>query len=373
MQRFATRFLDGGALMHNLALARHLAPKSRILAMIKADAYGHTLDVLPYLKHADAFGVACFDEAKAVRQRNSTPIVMIEGAFSAQEFAWAMTHETACVIHNHQQIVWACAYAKTHPLGGFGSRLWLKVNTGMHRLGFTTQEVLEAAHALTKAGYNLVLISHLSCADTPEHPHNAHQVATFLRILDAVKTHYPDTQGSLCNSAGLVHMPKIHLDWVRPGILLYGGRVSDAPLTTRPVMSLVGRIFAIQKVEAGQGIGYGASYIAPSARTLALVSMGYGDGYPRIQGASALIGGVLCPIAGRVAMDMIALDITDIGAQIGDAVTFWGVDEAGNVYPAHKVASFAHTIDYELFCRLTARLDTQIRTQSYDISAHKMA
>ncbi len=360
--------LNQPALTHNLRTIKHHAPDARVMAMVKADAYGHGIaHCLPALMDADAFGVASFDEALMVYevcQSLNAPkrIVLIEGAFSSDEWQQAQHHDFECVIHCQVQLDWALTNAPN--LSSRTRTLWLKYNTGMNRLGFHHDDVLSAARLLMSKGYRLILTSHFACADDPDNAVNALQIRRFHEVLSHLKDSYgDDVQGSLCNSAGIINFPNAHHDWVRAGIALYGGtpviHKSAKELDLRPVMTFSSQIFATHRLAANEQVGYGGLWTADKPSRIGVLSAGYGDGYPRVvHDAKVLIladgTAYLAPIVGRVAMDMMMIDISDLPADIGDTVILWG-GESDNELAADDVARWAGTISYELFCKITNR------------------
>ncbi|GAC1370540.1 MAG: alanine racemase [Aquirhabdus sp.] len=341
--------LSSKALSHNLQRVREFAPQSHVLAMVKADAYGHGLTfALNALKDADALGVAFFKEALDIRALgNLQPIVLIEGVFSLNEWLEAAKINTQCVIHQDCQLQWALEHVVPH------ATIWLKVNTGMNRLGFSPEDALAAAQQLRAVGYNLILTMHFANADEPNHPLNQVQIDAFLNI----KKQLEPIKASLCNSAALIQWSQLHYDWVRPGIMLYGSSPfanrSAAQLGLKPVMTLTTQLIAIHELPVGAVVGYGSSFKTTRPTRLGVVAMGYGDGYPRvIKGANVSIDGQYVPIIGRVSMDMLTVDLTDLVTlpTLSTEVVMWGrgldVDQA---------AQAAGTISYELFTRLAMR------------------
>lgn len=386
--RHANIDINQSAIHHNLSRVQTLAPNSNILAMVKANAYGHgSIACLPALQAADALGVATFSEALELRENNwQKPIVMIEGVFSADEWQQAITQNISCVVHHQAQIDWAvncppdainndsCSansngHSENSKLGS--STIWLKVNTGMHRLGFMPEQIPDIAKKLYDVGYQLILISHFANADVCEHPLNQQQCQQFSQVLTKLKQQVsPDIQGSLCNSAAIINFPDYQYDWVRPGIMLYGGSpVVDktaTQLNLQPVMSFSTALMAIDDIAAGTTIGYGSRYIGEHAIKKGIISIGYGDGYPRVISEQAWVGLInngatyRCPIIGRVAMDMLAIDLSAVpDPKIGDKVILWGDEHANKPDPdtphIDMVANWADTISYELLCRLTTR------------------
>lgn len=352
--RTATIRICRSNLDHNAVLLKSKT-KAKLLAMVKADAYGHGIEaVVPALTAADGFGVACMSEALQVKSclKDNRPIVLIEGAFGADEWQQAIAYNLQCVIHHQAQLEYALALIP--PFDCATRTVWLKVNTGMNRLGFDPTNAKQAAQTLMGAGYRVILTSHFACADTPHHPMNHAQIARFEALLGTLKNNHPNLQASMCNSSALFALPQCHHDWVRAGIALYGASPLDRCAKTlglRPVMRLSAQVMAIHSLKAGETVGYGASWQAQQDTTLGIVSIGYGDGYPRhIQNAKVWLNNAPVPIVGRVAMDMTAIDLAHTPAKIGDEVEFWGERVA-----IDKVARWAGTISYELFCRLTSR------------------
>ena len=357
------------AITHNLAQVKKLAPKSKVLAMVKANAYGHGVAaVLPALQQAeqqaDGIGVATLIEALEARQLGwDKTIGLIEGAFTKDEWQLAIEHDISCVIHHEPQLTWALE--NTPPTNSATRVVWLKYNTGMNRLGFNDQTLIPAAKRLHEAGYQLILTTHFANADDRAHPLNAIQIQRFNDMLHTLKeTVSSDVKGSLCNSAGIVNFSEYHYDWVRPGIMLYGSTPvidkSAHDLDLQPAMEFSAQIIALQTVSAGDGIGYGSRWTATHNTKTALVSIGYGDGYPRVVNNDAYVSVIdasnhqsyPCAVLGRVAMDMIVIDVSAVpeSVALNSQVILWG--DAPHV---DEVAAHADTISYELLCRLSAR------------------
>ena len=353
--------INPAAITHNLAQVKKLAPTAKILAMVKANAYGHGVAaVLPALQQgeqqADGIGVATFMEALEARQLGwDKTIGLIEGAFTADEWQLAIEHDISCVIHHEPQLMWALE--KTRPTTSATRVVWLKYNTGMNRLGFNDQTLIPAAKRLHKAGFQLILTTHFANADDCAHPLNAIQIQRFNDMLQTLReTVNSDVEGSLCNSAGIVNFPEHHHDWVRPGIMLYGSTpVTDKSardLDLQPAMEFSAQIIALQTVNAGDGIGYGSRWTAMQDTKTALISIGYGDGYPRAfpKQNYVAINGQTTRVIGRVAMDMIAIDVTGLNAPLGTIVELWGKNRL-----VDDVAEANGTIGYELLCRMSNR------------------
>lgn len=341
--------LSAAALQHNLQRVRHFAPTSQVLSMVKSNAYGHGLDfAVRALADTDAFGVAFLAEAEQVRALTCKPIVIMEGAFSLTEWQRAAEINAQCVIHQPCQIDWALQHVVSD------ATIWLKLNAGMNRLGLTPAQTLDAAQRLRAVGYQLILTMHYANADQPEHPLNLKQTALFAEVVQQLAP----VQTSVCNSAALLAWPALQGDWVRPGIMLYGSSPvydqSAAELQLKAVMSVESVLMAQHDLAVGAQVGYGSHWSAQRPSRIGVVAIGYGDGYPRTaQGAVAQIAGQLVPVIGRVSMDMLLLDLTDLteDARPDHApVQLWGDSPS-----VDQVAEAAGTLGYELLCRMTTR------------------
>lgn len=374
--RTATVTIKPAALTHNLLQVKKLAPKSKVLAMVKANAYGHGVAaVLPALQQADGIGVASFTEALEARQLGwDKTIGLVEGVFSVDEWQQAIDYDCSCVIHHLPQLNWAL---ENVPKADSPTRIvWLKYNTGMNRLGFNDDTVVQAAQQLNAAGYQLILTTHFANASEREHPLNASQIQRFAKMLKYLQeTVTPTIKASLCNSAGLVNFTDNHYDWVRPGIMLYGSSpVSHKlaqELNLQPAMEFSARIMALQTINVGDAIGYGSHWVATQETRTALVSIGYGDGYPRVISKDTYVcvlgrasntdaksnQSYACPVIGRVAMDMLVIDLSAAPEDISldSKVILWG-----NAPHVDEVAACAETIGYELLCRLSSRPERRV-------------
>lgn len=344
------------ALHHNLRRVRAAAPAARVLAMVKADAYGHGARlVADALAEADGFGVALVEEGLELRAAGvRRPITVLEGVFSDREMTEAVHHHLDIVVHKELQLGYLERCRLTGPVN-----VWLKLDTGMHRLGFAPEEA-EAAfrriRAATVTG-RIGLVTHFACADEPDSPLTDLQIRRFRAVQALLAPGGEPLLTSLCNSAGILAWPAAHGDWVRPGIMLYGSSPfagqSAEQLGLRPVMTLSSRLIAVRDVAAGEAVGYGAAWTAERDTRIGIVGIGYGDGYPRTarNGTPVLVNGQRVGLAGRVSMDMIAVDLGDLPAAPGDPCILWGeglsVDE---------VAASAGTLSYELLCKVTARV-----------------
>jgi alanine racemase len=343
--------ISTGALERNLQALRRRAPQARVMAVIKANAYGHGFDAAARgLRGADAFAVASAEEGLAVRAAGlAQPVVLLEGAFSADDLAIAARERFELVIHSADQLAMLAGFADG-PLG-----FWLKVDTGMHRLGFRPEDA-RAAHArLQKHPQRrgaVGLMTHLARADEPGAPGVAAQLAAFGAFADL------EGPRSIANSAATLALPATHADWVRPGLALYGispfdGR-SGADEGLAPAMTLETTLIAVREVRAGEPVGYGARWTAPEDTTLGIAAVGYGDGFPRHapNGTTVLVAGRPAPLVGRVSMDMIALDLRRHPAPaVGAPVELWGA-----AAPIEQLARAAGMIPYELVCGVTQRV-----------------
>lgn len=349
------------ALHHNLQCVREAAPYARVMAMVKADAYGHGARlVAETLVEADAFGVAFLDEALALRAAGIVqPIAVLEGVFSDGEMAEAVRQRLTVVVHQEAQI----GFLERCRLSG-PADVWLKLDSGMHRLGFSPEHAVTAFRRIRAARVTgeVGLITHFAAADVLESPQTEKQIACFRAVQQVLTRNgervLPD---SLCNSAGILAWPAAHGAWVRPGIMLYGSSPfadrTAAELGLRPVMTLTSRLIAINPVQQGEPVGYGATWTAPRDTRIGVVAVGYGDGYPRHarNGTPVLVGGHRVPLVGRVSMDMITVDLGDLPVSIGEHCVLWGEG-----LPVDVVAAHADTLSYELFCKVTARVRREV-------------
>jgi alanine racemase len=332
-------------------------PGARVLAMVKADAYGHgALVVAEALSGADGFGVAFLQEAQALRAAGiSHPITLMEGVFTPGEMAEAVRLGLSTVVHQSTQVVLLEAVPATTPVD-----VWLKLDTGMHRLGFVPEQVMSVWRRLRALPgvRSIGLVTHFARADELQAPQTAEQIAVFRALQRQIEQEVGHAvTDSLANSAGILAWPDAIGSWVRPGIMLYGSSPfadrSAESLGLRPVMTLTSRLIAIRTLKAGEPVGYGGTWVAPCDTRIGVVAVGYGDGYPRhaASGTPVLVNGVRVPLAGRVSMDMIAVDLGDVPAALGDPCVLWGEG-----LPADEIAAAAGTISYELFCKVTARV-----------------
>jgi alanine racemase len=351
--------VDSGALRHNLNVVRQWAPKSRVMAVIKANAYGHGLvAVARALESTDAFAVARVDEGLTLRLAGiDAPTVLLEGVFDREQLDAAAGANFELVVHTPEQIELLRTAAP-----GTRFKVWLKLDSGMNRLGFNRAE-FGAAHAalsvLDSVQPPVNLFTHLASADLPELPTTAEQLTLF-----AAATGSLPGERSLENSAAMLSFPEAQGDWVRPGLMLYG--VSPFPGSIgadyglRPAMTLHSHVIAVKELSPGERVGYGGDWTATRRTRLAVAAVGYGDGYPRSLGSGApvLVNGERAGLAGRVSMDMIGIDVTDLKRvpALGDPVVLWGEG-----LPVEEIAVWADTIPYELLCGISQRVAVTLR------------
>lgn len=353
MTRPVRATIDLKALRANLQRVHAAAPLARVLAVIKANGYGHGLvRVAEALHDADAFGVASVEEALVLREAGiAHPIVMLEGFFDAAELSEISRHRLSIVIHHEHQLLSLEKSAITRPVS-----VWIKIDTGMHRIGFEPSGVAAVYQRLRnskKVAARIRLMTHLANADDRGDGFTECQLASFISAVDGL-----DGERSVANSAAVLAWPQTHMEWVRPGIMLYG--VSPFLDTVArqeeliPVMTFSSRLIAINRFKRGDTIGYGGAWICPEDMPVGVVAAGYGDGYPRSMaaGAPVLVHGERAPLIGRVSMDMLCVDLRNLPqAQIGDEVELWGKQ-----LPIEEAARFAGTIPYELLCGITQRV-----------------
>lgn len=340
------------ALTHNLDVARSHAPRARVWAVVKANAYGHGIErVLPSLRTADGFALLDLSEAVRVRRHGwKGPILLLEGMFEAGDLDTVLGERLSTVVHRDEQIDWLAGVPAAAALD-----VYFKFNTGMNRLGFKDEAVIPAIRRLEAMPgvRSVTLMSHFANADRPDGSDAA------LAILNAtVKAVGDGYKVSAANSAATFSLPASHRDWVRAGVMLYGGSPFGGPdgpsLGLEATMSLRSEIIAVQTLKAGETVGYGSSFTAPNAMRIGVVACGYADGYPRHarDGTPVWVDGVICPLAGRISMDMLTVDLTSAPhAQIGSPVELWGREVS-----VDTVARHASTIGYELMCAVAPRV-----------------
>jgi alanine racemase len=349
--------INQAALRANLQVVRACAPASRVMAVVKANAYGHGLvPSAQALAQADAFAVARLEEAGALRAAGlEGRIVLLEGVFDAVQLDQAVRLGLELVVHHAQQIALLEAWR-----GGPRPALWLKVDTGMNRLGFRPEEFQQAWRrlaALDPRARELRVLTHLAGADEADGRCTAEQLARLRPLMAGLRTEL-----SIANSAAILCAPATHADWVRPGLALYGvspfGNRRGTDFGLRAAMSLESTVIALRRVPAGERVGYGGTWRAARDSRVAIVAAGYGDGLPRSlpNGAPVLIGTQRAVLVGRVSMDMIAVDITDLPpVNPGDPVELWG-----ERLPVEEIAAAAGTVAYELVCAVSQRVPIEL-------------
>lgn len=353
MARPTSASIHTDALRHNLAQARARAPHSRVMAVVKADGYGHGLErVARALEGADAFGVAALSDADRLRAAGlSQPIVLLSGFDEADDLPQLRRLGVETVVHHLSQIEMLEQAAAGEPI-----RCWLKVDTGMHRLGFAPEQVREAharLSALAGVADGIVLMNHFASSDEFDQPQTRMQLRAFAEATAGL-----EGTRSLANSAAVLGWPDAHADWIRPGGALYGISVVEgttgADFGLRPAMTLSTRLIAVNRVRRGERIGYAATWECPEDMNVGVAAIGYGDGYPRAapSGTPVLVGGQPTQVIGRVSMDLMTIDLRGIpDARVGDPVLLWGPE-----LPVERIAEVSGTIGYELTCSITRRV-----------------
>lgn len=348
MSRPAVAYINLDHLCHNYHLLRERAAGARLMAVVKANAYGHGLDIVApalFAQGCREFAVTDATEGAALRSLigPDAEITLLSGIFDEDDAALAASHRLTPVIAEPRQI---------EQLRGarFSGGIWLKMDTGMGRLG--AEEIPALAAESRKNGLHVIgVMSHLACADTPGHPLNSVQTERINALAEKMSS---DISFSLLNSAGIATMPEYSLDVVRPGIALYGAEPAPtAPLGLKPVMQLMGGVIQVRLIAKGDSISYGATFTAEEKMRIAIISLGYADGLHRLLSnrGHAIYQGMRLPIVGRICMDYCILSIGDAPLALGDAVTFWGEEPL-----ATDVAEEAGTIAYELFTGVGARV-----------------
>jgi alanine racemase len=353
MTRPARAIVDAQALRHNAMAVRRQAPRSHVMAIVKANGYGHGLVWVAntLADSVDAFGVAAAEEGVVLRQAGvANAICLLEGFFDTDDLRLLAEHDLAPVIHHEPQLRALEAARLQRPLS-----VWIKIDSGMHRLGFAPEKFAAAFERLRSAPavQEIRVMSHFACADDPQQRQATQaQIEVFTSTVAKA-----GVERSLANSAGVIAWPGAHLEWVRPGIMLYGAdpMIGAAPrVELEPVMTLTTSLIAVARRNKGDPIGYGPEFRCPEDMPIGVAAIGYGDGYPRRMpaGTPVLVNGQRVPLAGRVSMDMITLDLrSQPEAKPGDPVVLWG---AG--LPVDEVAACAGTISYELYCHVAKRI-----------------
>lgn len=355
MSRPIVATINQQALRHNLTVVRQAAPASRVWSVVKANAYGHGIDrVREALCATDGFALLNMEEAILLREQGwKKPILLLEGFFQPEDLQLIDRYRLTTSIHSNWQIKALASASLSAPVD-----IYLKINSGMNRLGFRPEQVSGAwqkLRALSNVG-EMTLMAHFADAENPQG-----LIAPLQRVEQAAEG--LNCPRSLSNSACTLWHPEAHFDWVRPGIVLYGASPSGdwqdiAGSGLKPVMTLSSEIIAVQQLQAGDGVGYGYRYHASTAQRIGVVACGYADGYPRHAptGTPVCVDGVMTQVVGAVSMDMITVDLTPCPqAGIGSAVELWGEQ-----VKIDQVAKAAGTVGYELMCALAPRVPVTV-------------
>ncbi|ARN72847.1 alanine racemase [Oceanicoccus sagamiensis] len=353
MARPTTAFIDLAALKHNFQFAQRLVPEGQCVAVVKANAYGH--GAVPVAKAleplAPALGVACIEEADELRQAGiHKPILLLEGVFTADEIEQASANNYWIMLENQQQLHSLLNAELTQPI-----KVWLKLDTGMHRLGINPEQVTEfyqQLQASPNVDNDIILATHLACGDDLGSDFTDTQIACFMAAVKDI-----DAPLSIGNSSGVLAWPKARTAWNRPGYMLYGNSPFNIPQENadqlQQVMTLKSAVISVREVAAGESVGYAANWTAERPSTIATIAVGYGDGYPRSapNGTPVIVNGQRVKLVGNVSMDMITVDVTDLDSvAIGDEVILWGPELTAN-----EIAQWAGTIGYEILTRMPLR------------------
>ncbi len=342
--------ISQSALKHNLSVVKKNAPNARVVSMVKANAYGHHIDLVdPIINHSDLLGVSEILEAEELRKTTNRPILLLSGVIKDQELQQAIKLNCQVVIHHKTQL---SIINNTKQ----AIDIWIKINTGMNRLGLSTNEYKHCIKLLENNPLINIqcVMSHFACADEINHPMNQSQLFEFKKSTHAA------VKRSIANSAAILSNSTSHFDYVRPGIMLYGVSPFDIiNHNLKPVMQLSAPIMSIKTIKTGDSVGYSATWTADKPTTIATIGIGYGDGYPRHakNGTPVLINNTLCPLIGRVSMDLICVDISNINASIGDNAILWGNQQLR----IETIAKCSATIAYELLTSVSSRV-TFIKT-----------
>ncbi|QIR15677.1 alanine racemase [Shewanella aestuarii] len=361
MKPFPRAEISRQALQHNLARLRQIAPHSQVMAVVKANGYGHGLlnvahCVANYQGGADGFGLARFEEALELRAGGITGrLLLLEGFFRASDLPLIVEHDIETVIHHESQLDMLEQTSLKKPL-----KVWLKIDSGMHRLGFSIEQFSGIYQRLMACPYvakPINLMTHFACADEPDNDLTQTQINAFEAL-----TVNLGGERTLANSAGTLFWPQSQADWIRPGIALYGVSpvVGDKGTNHQliPAMELVSNLIAVRAHKAGDSVGYGAYWQAKQDTLLGVVAIGYGDGYPRNapEGTPVWLNGRRVPIVGRVSMDMLTVDLgINATDKVGDSVQLWG-----QALAVEEVAEHIGTIAYELVTKLTPRVTVEL-------------
>ena len=359
MSRPTKVIVNRQAIKNNLALANSLAPTSKFVSVIKANAYGHGLiEIAKTLSDAtEAFGVACIEEAISIRNAGiENPILLMEGLFTEDELQVASEKNFWLMVENKFHVDALLSAKISTPI-----KIWFGIDTGMHRLGFQQNSIYENIKILessTNVKKPIVIASHFANADDLSSNFTQIQIDRFDKHISNIKSDTSIYEESLSNSAGLLGWVDSHRDWERPGYLLFGNspfmHSHETEKLLEPAMDFKSKIISVRTISAGESVGYGQNWTAKRKTKIATVTVGYADGYPRNakNGTPTLVNNKTCPVVGKVSMDMITIDVTDVcEVSIGDDVVLWGHD-----LPVNKIAKYCDSIGWELLSRITSRV-----------------
>ncbi|WED21591.1 alanine racemase [Vibrio sp. JC009] len=350
----ATASVDLSALQHNFDKLRAQSPESKLLAVVKANAYGHGMvEVAQHLDSADAYGVARIEEALKLRSAGiEKPVLLLEGFYVAEDLEAIVTHNLQTVVHTSEQLQALENASLKSPV-----QVWLKIDTGMHRLGVRPEQLDEFVtrlEACPNVADSVRYISHFASADELSSQVTPDQTELFLKLTENLTG-----ERSLAASAGILAWPESRLEWNRPGIIMYGvSPFNDQDATSlgyKPVMTLRSCLIAVRDVKKGESVGYGGTWTSERDTKVGVIAIGYGDGYPRTapNGTPVWVNGRIVPLSGRVSMDMLTVDLgPEAQDKVGDEAVLWG-----NQLPVEEVAKHVGTIAYELVTRLTSRVE----------------
>jgi alanine racemase len=359
MSRPSKIIIDLAAIKGNCQIAQNLAPQSKTVAVVKADAYGHgAVEVALALEpQVEMLTVSSLEEALVLRRHGLTiPILLLEGCFDQSELQVAVAQHCELIIHNKIQVQQLLDCELQGPI-----KVWLKIDTGMHRLGFLPDEVETVYTQLIGSSKvkSIVLVTHFAHADEIGGAHTQGQIKQFNSCVKPIlQAMQEPVELSMANSAAIMAWQDSQVDWTRPGIMLYGlspfSAATEQAKNLIPAMTFESQIIALREIATGESVGYGCTWQAKRPSVIATIAVGYGDGYPRTakSGTPVLINGQRAPLAGRVSMDLISVDVTDlVNVKIGDTAILWGKDLSAN-----EVANWADTIGYELVTRMPKRV-----------------
>lgn len=356
--------IDLSAIKHNLSVTKQLAPGAKIAAVVKADAYGHgLLPTVSTLNDSDLYAVARLEEARNLRLAGiQKPILLLSGYIDKKELSYAIKNDLQLVIHHPVQLELLAAAEQDikKPL-----TIWLKLDTGMHRLGLNPSAFIKAYQQLSSSHKieKVITMTHFSSADEIEYGKTTSQLERLLECRQqlAAMSNGVDLsklETSTANSAGIIAWPESHGDWIRPGLMLYGVNPiqahSELSRKLIPAMTFSSQVIAVNTIGHGESVGYNEQWTSTRSSRIGVIAIGYGDGYPfkAKEGTPVLINGHRVPLVGKVSMDLITVDITDFpDVAVGDSVTLWGKD-----LPVTEIANCADTIPYELLTGLTSRV-----------------